>query len=443
MKERFIFGIILITVTVISGCTTKYEKELSDSFLSNQTEFHEDINNERGIEDNADSQMIDSTIFADDNFINLSIVNEHSLQAKKRIRFDANRFGFYRIGTQSDNPLFSPSINRIYYFDYASGMSQLLCNDINCTHDNIECPACLYDSDYYCNYIFCNDSKLYLVAKKEDGAYLEEANLDGTNRRICTKLWQINSAVFNDTTKPYMNLMIRDEEYIYYFVNEDYQTLGLYAVNLQDYSVERVYYEEVYGEDMVYNVGEFIVTDSKIVFSVCNYSSGQRNTKIVAIDKMKHSQISTVLETNYYGSRGNFIYYSQPHFADNIVAYNLETGVETIVIDKQKGKNDYAVYYYVVCTDKYIVLDNLTAFLTDENVNKRVIEFYDYSYNLINTLEVFQEGSFEYFDGSILTYVESFGKMFDEFHIITFDEAMNITSDFKVPNLGFGKPGID
>lgn len=89
--------------------------------------------------------------------------------------------GFYQVAAHEDGTFHAT------YIDYATRQQVYLCSNANCPHNGESCTSWFPAGDQQIWPVACEDALFFVHNDGMDGAYLERAELDGSNRqRLCT-----------------------------------------------------------------------------------------------------------------------------------------------------------------------------------------------------------------------------------------------------------------
>lgn len=156
--------------------------------------------------------------------------------------------------------------NFIYFLDAATGESDIICDDINCTHEREKCSA-YFDG---ITYVALNGDKLLIVT--EDGAdktgdmYLCEADVNGTNRKELAHFGNLQSI---------WKIMITEEVIIISYYNSYDENMEPMDENIAGiYVYDRIKGKgEVLWEKQAYNAvaSEFVYDKDEIYFYTFYY----------------------------------------------------------------------------------------------------------------------------------------------------------------------------
>lgn len=240
---------------------------------------------------------------------------------------------------------FSDPMAYVYYYDFQSKKSHILCNKPECNHEDETCTA--YTEGVSLRYA---DGYLYYTADEgtTGDCYLWRKSGDGSKTEKLFLLYHMEEQEAEFAS----GLFCVHRGYVYYFLEGMDGTDGsvLYRRKLEKNAKAEVIetidslskqYDEVYG------VG------TKVYYVVYDYDKSNSQAELRSYDIVsgkKETHIKTIgITESYYIYKDEF-YYTQ---GDNVYRWNLRTGEEEVLLSKEFSES-----MYISADDNYLYFDN-------------------------------------------------------------------------------------
>lgn len=269
---------------------------------------------------------------------------------------------------ETDSGYYFINNNLLYFFDKESLETIVVCNKLNCEHNNDSCTAYFSTFNFYPMQLAYYDNALYLLGWETEGAnihhnYIYQISLDNYKRK--------KSAFISNSNGISSAVFIIHRGYIYYVSNTDTMqknTTELYRKQLGNTDKkdkgEKIFDITDYGTQ-IFGLSAY---GNNVFFSVASYkdeSGNGYNTSLNCID-IHTLKSKIIIENNPYSyfADEQYIYYERDKNTVNKI--NLDTNEETFFCNIDGP-------CYISADENYLYFDNQQAMYIDEGITDRKI----------------------------------------------------------------------
>lgn len=262
--------------------------------------------------------------------------------------------------------------NHLCFFDKESLETIIVCNKVNCEHNDDSCTAYFSVLNFYPIQLAYYDDALYLLGWETEGAnihhnYIYQISLDNYKRK--------KSAFISNSNGISSAVFIIHRGYIYYVSNTDTMqknTTELYRKQLGNTDKkdkgEKIFDITDYGTQ-IFGLSAY---GNNVFFSVASYedeSGNGYNTSLNCID-IHTLKSKTIIENNQYSyfADDQYIYYERDKNTVNKI--NLDTNEETFFCNIDDP-------CYISADENYLYFDNQQAIYINEDTADRLITAVD------------------------------------------------------------------
>lgn len=282
-----------------------------------------------------------------------------------------NYLDLYANMAMTDDGYYFINNNHLYFFDKESKETTLVCNRINCEHNEDKCTAFFSMLNFYPVQLAYYNNSLYLLGWETEGAnihhnYIYQISLENFKRKKAAFLYDSNgmdSIVF-----------ILHRGYVYFTygnsaMKESKMTLYRTKLgNIKNNTVETIFEFTAIGSDIF----GLSACGNNIFFTIASYEDTDGNgykTSLNSID-IHTLESQTVLDNNQYSyfADNQYIYYEKDQNTVNRI--NLYTNDDMFFCNIDGP-------CYISADDNYLYFDNQQAMFIDAGITDRKITVID------------------------------------------------------------------
>lgn len=272
---------------------------------------------------------------------------------------------------ETNNGYYFINNNLLYFFDKESLETIIVCNKLNCEHNNDSCTAYFSIFSFYPLQLAYYDNALYVVGWESEGAnihhnYIYQISLDSFKRKKAAFLYNSNGV---DSMA-----FILHRGYVYFTygnstMKESKKTLYRAKLgNIKNNTIETVFEFTAIGSD-IFGLSAY---GNNVFFTTASYDDEKGNgynTSLNSID-IHTSETQIILENNQYSyfADEQYIYYEKDKNTVNIIHLNTKEEFPFCKIDGP---------CYISADDNYLYFDNQQARYIDESIADRLITVVD------------------------------------------------------------------
>ena len=263
-------------------------------------------------------------------------ISQYSTDAFQ-IGYDTQTFhlGGSRISTAGPTGLYFMENDFLYYYDYISLQTYIVCSRANCKHNNYEnCDAAFMLPEYYHDRIEYYDGSLYMLGYEASSkaVNLYQISEDGSTRKTVQTLFSLNDP--ND-----LGLFVIHRGLIFYTMYEDWEHISLFKVDMNDgFKTEKIHTLEGRGYiTAIYGYNDSLYFQDWTV----DRETEKDGTTLYCYDFYKETTERVILprEQMNFEIAGDTLCYLPLEAPDLLCLYDLKTG------DEKKISLDYESWY--------------------------------------------------------------------------------------------------
>lgn len=268
---------------------------------------------------------------------------------------------------KTDSGYYFINNNLLYFFDKESLETIVVCNKLNCEHNNDSCTAYFSAFNFYPMQLAYYNNALYVTGWETEGAnvhhnYIYQISLDNYKRKKAAFLYDSNgmdSMAFilhrGCVYFTYGNDSMKESETTLYKTE-----LG----NTKNNAVEKIFEFTAIGSD-IFGLSAY---GNHVFFTTASYddeNGNGYNTSLNSID-IHTLEIQTIIENNLYSYFVNeeFVYYERDK--NTVYKINLDTNEESFFCNIDGP-------CYISADENYLYFDNQQAMYIDESITGRKI----------------------------------------------------------------------
>lgn len=261
--------------------------------------------------------------------------------------------------------------NLLYFFDRQSKETLIVCNKINCAHNDENCSAYFSILSFYPVELAYYDNALYVMGWESEGAnihhnYIYQISLDSYKRKKAAFLYDSNGT---DSSA-----FILHRGYVYFTYGSGNMKEGnavLYRTqlgNTKRKKAETVFEYNAVGAD-IFGLSAY---GNNIFFTSASYKDTKGNgyrtvLNCIDIHSLKAKEIISDNKYSYFAD-GTYVYYQRDGKTVNRI--NLTNAEDTFFCNTDAP-------CYISADNHYLYFDNQQAMMIDKNIKKRKITAVD------------------------------------------------------------------
>lgn len=276
-------------------------------------------------------------------------------------------FELYSNMAMTDDGYYFINENRLNFFDKESHETVIVCNKVNCEHNNDNCTAYFSTFNFYPLQLTYYNNSLFLIGWDTEGAnihhnYIYQISLDNFKRKKSAFLYNSNGA---DAIA-----FILHRGYIYFTygnnaMKESKTTLYRTQLgNIKNNTAEAVFEFSAIGSD-IFGLSAY---GNNVFFTTASYTDENGNGYNTSLNSINIHTLESkvILEKNQYSyfAEDNYVYYEKDKNTVNKI--NLDTNEETFFCNIDGP-------CYISADDNYLYFDNQQAMYIDESITNRKI----------------------------------------------------------------------